>query len=153
MSATNSSAATTAAQPRSTAKLRVVPTTAASKRTAKSIVPPHGWEMLDLVAQRGLTHSRVAQGLTHGLLRLVSLRLAEAEDFLSRLSNSTEESAPGAYFRQRANTIELRTWVGVLEALAANADGAESEAHAVAKRVGCAARKARGLDGPSKWRS
>ena len=113
---------------------------AATRKAKATIAPPHGWQNLDRIMRRGLADSRAALGLAKGLHELFALRLAEAEEELSRLGKSTNGAGAG-YGEQHRHTEDLRTWVGVLAALNERAESAEDAAREAAERVGYAVRR------------
>jgi len=120
------------------------PATAPLPRKAKAkatTAPLHGWQNLDLVLQQGLGNARAVLGLASGLHELFALRLAEAEEELSRLGAKPSDDGDNRYFQQRSRTQDLRTWVGVLAALNERAESAEDAAREAAERVGYAVRR------------
>ena len=112
-----------------------------AKRAPASVAPLHGWENLDSIMRRGLADTRAALGLANGLHELFALRLAEAEEELSRLGARSSDDGPDQYISHKSRTQDLRTWVGVLAALKERAESAESDAREVAERVGYAVRR------------
>jgi len=117
---------------------------AARPRTAKvkaTTVPLHGWRNLDEIMRRGLANARAALGLASGLHELLALRLAEAEEDLSRLGRSTGDDAGPRYVQQLRHTEDLRTWAAVLAAIKDRATRAECDARSAAERVGYAVRR------------
>jgi len=142
MTATTTTAQVETLHPRPAQKPAAAPRPRKAKRKAKAtIVPRHSWTNLDHLLRRGLGDARATLGLANGLHELFSIRLAEAEEDLSKLGKSSGDDVGPRYSRQLSCTQDLRTWVGVLDALKLRASWAENAAAKAAERIGYAVRR------------
>lgn len=91
---------------------------------------------LEHFLQQGLADARAVLGLANGLHALFAIRLSEAEVDLARLGKANADDNYDRYRLQVARTADLRTWVGVLDALKDRAFFVEGAAKRAAEHVG-----------------